>query len=577
MKKIILVAISLLLVLSYSCKKQDNELKQVVSKLVINPSTINLVEGGATTTLKAYALPKSIGKVAISWSVENSNIATVDDSGVITPIKVGTTIVTAKTDNNIKALCTVNVSKNIIAVTGLSIEDAPDKGFVLVVGDSKTLAVNITPANATTTDLTWKSSNEKVASVEEGVVTASKAGKATITAIADNGVKVKCLINVTDKEIEASSITLSVDKATVKEGETKVLNAEILPENTTITKLLWTSSDESIVTVAKTGQVKAIAGGSATITAKTDNGLTATCIITVDPIIWATSINIVGKSEMAIEGEQTLTFNFLPENAENEEFIFVSSKPEVASIDEKGHVIALTAGITTISVSTDNNISTTIDITVNPANPPFVYEGRTYKTVLIDGVTWMAENFAYLPEVTKLDTRSTDDACAYVYDYDGDSVNDAKATEYYKTYGVIYNFAAAVAYCPAGWHLPTQEEWAALEKANGMTDSEIADDSYSGRGDIANKFKSTKIWSTPGTNDTGLNIIPAGYMNSGYGDRANKFTQKDSYAKVWTGTTSESLKSYAYARGFKDYDNKIVANDGPKSNANSVRYVKDSE
>jgi len=576
MKKYILIAISLLLLLSSSCK-EDNELKLVTSKLVINPETINLVEGGTAITIKAYALPKNVGEVALTWTVEDPKIATVDDLGVVTPISIGSTTIKATTENNIEASCTVNVTKNIVEVTTLAINEASEEGINLVVDDSKTLTITITPSNATTTELTWKSSNENVATIEEGVITAIKAGKSTISATAENGVKVSCIVNVSDKEIKATSITISKERATIKEGETKVLNAEILPENTTNTKVIWTSSDEKIATVAKTGQVKAISGGEATITATSANGLTATCIITVDPIIWATSINVIGKSEMAIEGEQTLTVSFIPENAENEDFIFTSSKPEVASIDEDGHVIALTGGTTTISVSTDNNVSVDFDITVKKANPPLVYEGRTYKTVLIDGVTWMSENFAYLPAVTKLETRSTDDACAYVYDYDGDDVNAAKETDYYKTYGVLYNYAAAVAYCPKGWHLPTKEEWAALEKANGMTDAEIADDSYSGRGDISNKFKSTKLWSTPGTNDTGLDIIPAGYMNSGYGTRANKFTQKDSYAKVWTASTSESLRSYAYCRGFKDYDNKIVANDGPKSNGLSVRYVKDSE
>jgi uncharacterized protein (TIGR02145 family) len=56
------------------------------------------------------------------------------------------------------------------------------------------------------------------------------------------------------------------------------------------------------------------------------------------------------------------------------------------------------------------------------------------------------------------------------YDYNGTSVTDAKATDNYKTYGVLYNWPAAKAACPPGWHLPTDAEWTALENyliANG--------------------------------------------------------------------------------------------------------------
>ena len=76
----------------------------------------------------------------------------------------------------------------------------------------------------------------------------------------------------------------------------------------------------------------------------------------------------------------------------------------------------------------------------------------------------MAENLRYLPEIGK---------GYYVYDYQGDSVNEAKETQNYKNFGVLYNMSAAQNACPAGWHIPSDEEWKELERYLGMPEDEI--------------------------------------------------------------------------------------------------------
>lgn len=99
-----------------------------------------------------------------------------------------------------------------------------------------------------------------------------------------------------------------------------------------------------------------------------------------------------------------------------------------------------------------------------------VYEGRTYNTVTINGKEWMAENLAYLPMVMSPTSGSNSDYRYYVYDFSGVDVALAKQNANYTTYGVLYNWRAAKAACPPGWHLPSDEEWTALEEyliANG--------------------------------------------------------------------------------------------------------------
>jgi uncharacterized protein (TIGR02145 family) len=85
-------------------------------------------------------------------------------------------------------------------------------------------------------------------------------------------------------------------------------------------------------------------------------------------------------------------------------------------------------------------------------------DGNTYKWVKIGDQVWMAENLAYLPEVSPPSEYSDTEPCYYVYGYEGTNVSEAKTTYNYKTYGVLYNYLAALTACPNGWHIPTIEE-----------------------------------------------------------------------------------------------------------------------
>ena len=103
-------------------------------------------------------------------------------------------------------------------------------------------------------------------------------------------------------------------------------------------------------------------------------------------------------------------------------------------------------------------------------------DGRKYKWVEIGDQVWMAENLAYLPAVDPPVYLSQYVPCYYVYDYNGISISNAKATDNFATYGVLYNWFAAMnteessstnpsrvqGICPIGWHLPSDMEWAEL-------------------------------------------------------------------------------------------------------------------
>ena len=89
-------------------------------------------------------------------------------------------------------------------------------------------------------------------------------------------------------------------------------------------------------------------------------------------------------------------------------------------------------------------------------------DGTIYPLVKIGSQVWMAKNLAYLPKVNKSDDGSVDKPKYYIYNFEGTDVKEAKKTENYKVFGVLYNWKAAMESAPEGFHLPSDEEFTEL-------------------------------------------------------------------------------------------------------------------
>ena len=186
--------------------------------------------------------------------------------------KAGTVTITAKTNNGKTATCTVTV---IVEVSSISLNKASD---TIKVGGTTQLTATISPSNATNKSVTWTSSDSTIAVVTNGLVTGKKAGTVTITAKTNNGKTATCTVTVI---VEATGVSINKSSASVYEGETVQLSATISPSNVTNKTITWTSSDTSVATVSTSGLVTTKKAGTATITAKTNNGKTASCLVTV--------------------------------------------------------------------------------------------------------------------------------------------------------------------------------------------------------------------------------------------------------------------------------------------------------
>jgi uncharacterized protein (TIGR02145 family) len=165
------------------------------------------------------------------------------------------------------------------------------------------------------------------------------------------------------------------------------------------------------------------------------------------------------------------------------------------------------------------------------------YEGYDYNTIEIGGKCWFTENLRYLPRVAPAAKGSLSSSYYYVYDYQGSNIEAAKNTESYKDFGALYNWHAAIEACPAGWFLPSDEDWKQVEIELGMSAENSNETGYRGMLQGSMIAGMSEIWNdgplkgTPLFGSSGLDVIPAGYRSN-----TGIFNLQHAHAYLWSST-----------------------------------------
>ena len=172
-----------------TCVVTVNEI--TVESVTLNESNLTLTVG-ESATLTASVKPDNAANKEVTWSSSNKAVASVD-GGKVTAISAGSATITATTDDGgKKATCVITV--NDIAVKTIKL-NATER--ILTVGEIVTLTATITPENATNKNLVWSSSNESVASVDNGKISAHSAGRTSINVTNESGdAKASCSVYV---------------------------------------------------------------------------------------------------------------------------------------------------------------------------------------------------------------------------------------------------------------------------------------------------------------------------------------------------------------------------------------------
>ena len=190
------------------------------------------------------------------------------------------------------------------------------------------------------------------------------------------GLKIWLAGGSTPTVVDVTGVSLNKTTTSIQVGASEQLTATIEPNNATNKAVNWSSNPTSVATVDNSGNVTAVAEGTATITVTTQDGnKTATCTVTVtpassDPVaVTGVSLNKTSTT-LTVGGSETLTASVQPSNATNKAVNWSSNPTSVATVDSNGKVTAVAEGTATITVTTqDGNKTATCTVTVNAAPP----------------------------------------------------------------------------------------------------------------------------------------------------------------------------------------------------------------
>jgi uncharacterized protein YjdB len=242
-------------VITAKIKKGEASCRITVRKTQVSISkTSASMERGATLALTAATSNQS----PVTWKSSKKSIATVDEKGMVTALKPGETTITASADGS-SATCKLTVRKPTISLSKTKVTLYRGQTLKL----TATVSSGIRP--------NWKTNKKSVAIVDDdGVITAIKHGKATITATLD-GVEKRCEVTVAQP-----TISLSKTELTLKKGDRTLLSAAVSSGNLPA----WTSSNANVATVDERGLVTAAGKGRAYIYASED-GVKVRCTVYV--------------------------------------------------------------------------------------------------------------------------------------------------------------------------------------------------------------------------------------------------------------------------------------------------------
>ena len=326
--------------------------RALVTDITLDNTYLTFASLSSTQTLIATITPDYAVNKTVTWKSSNTTVATVSNTGVVTPMKNGTTTITVTTTDgtNLSATCIVTVN----VATGISL-DKTSLSFSTL-DNTQNLTANISPDNVANRRVAWSSSNTSVATVDEnGIVTPKANGTATITATTTDGTNFSATCAVT---VAIATTGISLDKTSLSFSDvygstSETLTATISPDNAANKSVTWKSSNSTVATVSSTGVVRPKGYGTATITATTSDGtnLSATCDVVVNV---ATSVTLDQTALFFKPSDvpQQLTATVLPESAANRNVQWTTSDSNVATVSSTGVVTPKGSGTATITATT---------------------------------------------------------------------------------------------------------------------------------------------------------------------------------------------------------------------------------
>lgn len=330
--------------------------------ITLSASSLSLIEG-ESETITATVSPDDAADKTVTWSVTQGSEYVTVNGGVITAVKAGQAVITAKTVNNLATSCFVNVTPAIVDPKSVTVSK---KDLVIVVGDTEQLTATVLPENATNKSVEWSVVAGNCITVDAtGLVTASAEGTAVVEVKTINDERDYCNVKVVSAVINPTSVALSDSQVNIVNGDAKQLSAHILPNDATDKTLIWAVSEGDAVTVSNSGLVKAVKPGDAVVTVSTVNGLTATCSFTVTAAVVDPTGVTLNKHSVDLEfgSSEKLTAKVDPSDATDKSVTWSVIEGDAVTVIN-GLVTGVKQGSAKVQVSTINGKTDVCDFTV---------------------------------------------------------------------------------------------------------------------------------------------------------------------------------------------------------------------
>jgi uncharacterized protein YjdB len=339
--------------------------RDAFASVTVNPTPIGTIRVsaehrsmlvGESVQLTAQALD-SRGNVLsgrpITWSTSDASIASVTESGLVTAIAPGGTIITARAEGN-SAVASITVAQVPVASVRVQPVDVD-----LVVGQTTELSAQLLDASGgqiTGRPITWSTNRPGVATVtSDGLVTAIASGNATITATREGR---SATTNVDVSPRPASAVIVSPSTVSIFRNQTVQLSALVTDDRGLVLSgrpVSFSSDNAQVATVSSAGLVTTIAAGAATITA-TSEGATGSATITVlpDPVAFVE----VSPSPTSVIVGRTVQLTAAPRNATGQQLAgrnvsWTSGSPALATVSSSGLVTGIAPGNAVIVATVD--------------------------------------------------------------------------------------------------------------------------------------------------------------------------------------------------------------------------------
>ena len=298
------------------------------------------------------AEPKDASDRNVTMTSSDEDVFTAA-KGNLTGVNPGEGILTIASVSNPEVTASYRVLV-VQPVTKLTIETSEAS---VIVGQTITAKAVASPDNATMKGVTWTSGDERFIKVDEnGTITGIKHGNGRLIATAADGSNVRANINV--KVVQnPESITLQAEEMSIAVGKNAPCKATVEPKDTDNKKVIWSSSDESIATVDKTGRITGKKIGDCTITCTSEALDSVSSSLTVHIVQPVRKISFNDKTALVYVGETTqLEWTVEPDDATNKTLSFTSAKDSIVTVDEDGIITGVSSGKTSVTaITTDGS------------------------------------------------------------------------------------------------------------------------------------------------------------------------------------------------------------------------------